>query len=60
MDTRTQEYKADFLDDYSIEQAANQFANAKTEDYRRLWWKVLQERIREVKQDNSANGELHK
>lgn len=42
------EYKADFLWPYeigSIEEAGYEFANARTEEYRKMWWKLLLERI---------------
>lgn len=41
--------KADFLwpcEDDSIEEAGYEFANARTEQYRKLWWNILIERIR--------------
>jgi len=42
------EYRADFLwpyDDGSVEEAGYEFANARTEAYRREWWTILRDRI---------------
>lgn len=42
------DYKADFLwphEEGSVEQAGYEFANAKTEEYREQWWKILLERV---------------
>jgi hypothetical protein len=41
-------YRADFLwgnDDGSVEEAGFEFANARTEMFRELWWNILIERI---------------
>lgn len=46
--TDKQEYKAEFLwphEDGSIEEAAYEFANANTEEYREIWWNILKERF---------------
>lgn len=40
-------YRADFLfgsADGSVEEAGYEFANARTEEYRRMWWAILLER----------------
>lgn len=42
-------YKADFLwgfDEGSIEEAGYEFANAINEEYRKVWWENLKDRIR--------------
>ena len=44
------EARANFLwpyDDGSVEEAGYEFANAKTEAYRRQWWEILVARVRE-------------
>lgn len=42
-------YRANFLwdimEDDSVEEAGYEFANAATEEYRAVWWKILVERI---------------
>lgn len=43
-------YRANFLWPYgkgSIEEAGYEFANARTERYRKKWWKILVKRIEE-------------
>jgi len=43
------EYRANFLwphDDNSIEEAGYEFVNARDEEYRRSWWRILVNRIR--------------
>lgn len=42
------EWKADFLwpcEDGSVEEAGFEFANAKTEEFRRIWWSILLGRL---------------
>lgn len=43
------DYRADFLfppAKDSLEEAAYEFANAKTEEYEQMWWRILQERAK--------------
>ncbi len=42
-------YRADFLwgfEDGSVEEAGYEFANARTETYRKEWWEILVARIK--------------
>lgn len=44
LEAQQQAYKAPFLwpcEEGSVEQAGYEFANAKTEDYRKGWWNTL-------------------
>lgn len=41
-------YRADFLwqhEEGSVEEAGYEFANARTEEYRELWWNILKSRM---------------
>jgi len=43
-------YKAEFLwehEENSIEEAGYEFANAISEEYREVWWKILMDRAEE-------------
>lgn len=45
-------YRANFLwpfVDGTIEEAGYEFANGKTEGYRKAWWKILKARLRATK-----------
>lgn len=51
-------YRADFLwgkEAGSIEEAGYEFANARTEEYREFWWKILKARIRSKKSHASPH-----
>lgn len=44
-------YRADFLwkhEEGSVEEAGYEFANARTEEYRQQWWKILLKRAAKI------------
>lgn len=48
MKVKETSYSADFLwpfRDGSVEEAGYEFANAKTEEYQKLWWGILKSRL---------------
>lgn len=48
MKQKEEKYSADFLwpcQDGSVEEAGYEFANAKTEEYQKLWWDILKRRL---------------
>lgn len=45
----SEKYRANFLwphKDGSAEEAAYEFANAETEEYRKKWWEILKDRMK--------------
>ena len=59
IDKEKEEYKANFLwpaEKGSVEEAGYEFANAKTENYRKKWWMILLVKIQEIeKLDETKN-----